>query len=207
MKKFKIFFLIISVCSNLYSQDVEKTETSGEWIVTADIGFSTLEAKDNFKATATIEGAFFGKEFIIGSDTSIVTGLGVENVRTDFSNESNQQVFLKNSYVNLPLSLRLFYDRPERVSLFADLGIYGTYLLKAKSQILSDDIEDSENGLGFNFGVQGALGAKYKFKNEKYSMSFGIRAKNDFISSYKSSAQEFKTKDAYFFQIGLGLIL
>jgi|GEM_PF-3351855 len=207
MKRFLTFVLFILIYSNIYSQDVQNSTSNGDWIITADIGFATLEAKDNFKIATTIEGVFVGKEFLLNEKSSLIVGLGFENARADFYNASNQQVFIKNSYLNIPVSYRLFYDKPSRFALFADLGIYGSYLLKSKSEILLADFDESEKGLGFNFGVQGSFGAKYKFNNEKYNMSFGIKTKSDLINSYKSSVQEFMLKDTYMFQIGLGLSL
>jgi len=201
-----LILLFFASCS-LFSQEGNNMGNKGDWIVVVDAGFAALEAEDNFKVSATAQGALIGKEFIIQDNASIITGIGVENVRADFNDEMGRLVFLKNSHIYLPVGVRLFYDKTQKVSLFADLGIYGSYLLKSKVEVVSDDIDDSKNGLGFNFGIQASLGAKFKFINDQNSISIGLKSKTDMVSGYRNSVQEFKMTDLYVFQLGLNLQL
>lgn len=207
LSNFIIFIILISP-NFLFSQD-ESLEGNhkGDWMLFMDIGFATIEAEDSFKANGNVGQFFFGKEFLVGDRSSLITGLEVTRMKTDFNNETGQQVFLSNNYLNLPISYRLTYDRQEKLSFYADLGISASYLFNSKVEIVSDDFDNSENGLGFNFGIQASLGAKFKFINDQSSISFGLKSKTDMVSSYKNSVQEFKMTDLYVFQLGLNFQL
>lgn len=201
-----IFFSIILFLQSLSAQDNKNVE-EGDWMLSSRIGFGTLEVEDVAKTNATVAEVFLGREFLLSNQFSLYTGLEFSNVNSNFANGSNQNLFLSNDYLSLPINLRISYDDAEKLSLYADFGIYGSYLLKSTVEIEADDLDDSENGLGFNFGYQVAFGAKYKFQDSRYSINFGLRTKNDLINSYKSSEQEFQINDVYLIEIGLGFAL
>lgn len=207
MNTMRVVFFIFLICfqQTCFSQE-KNNEDSGDWIVTLGIGTATVEAADNFKINGTVSDVFFGKELLLGDSSSIITGVEVTRVKADFSNALNQQVFIINNHINVPVSYRMLHNREGKFSVFADLGMYASHLLKSKIEIESDDFDDSENSLGFNFGLQASFGAKYKF-NDTNSISFNLKSKADLINSYKNSVQEFQLTDFYVFQLGLNFQL
>lgn len=197
--------IIIAVLVNVffcYSQDNEN-KREGAWIINNDIGFSNIEAKNLFKLNANIVQGFIGRDISLNKNVSIISGLEVLRLSADYSSSSNEQLFLKNTYINLPLSLRYstLVD-VNKLGVFIDFGIYGSYLMKSKIENMETNSSHSNKSLGFNFGIQTVFGFVYKF-TKNAGLQLGIKSKSDLFESYKKGNTEFKLKDFYAFQLGL----
>lgn len=206
IKFYLSFLFIVFNFLLIVSQEETTNNNKGELIVSSSIGTSTLEAKNTFKINANVSEGFIGYEFMVNNKVSLISGLEILRIKADFNNAAGNQLFLTNNYINIPVLARLFLNREQKMEIFVDLGIYGSYLYKSKVEDIANNIKDTENGLGTSFGFQANIGAKYKV-NEKLSISFGIKSKSDIVNSFKSSVQEFKLTDFYAFQLGLGLKL
>ena len=146
------------------------------------------------------------EEFNINENLALVSGIELLRVRADFNDASNNQFYLNNNSLNIPLSLQIQTQEINGVSFFGSLGIYASYLYNSKIEQISSDNEIEENNLGFNFGAQINLGVKLKI-NEKFNFRLGLKSKSDLFESYKSNNQSFILTEVYTFQIGLGFNL
>lgn len=201
-----LFFLISLICITQmsFSQEEIKSDDNqkGEWLVSNYIGFATLTAEDVFKGNANIQGGTIAKEFILNSRSSLITGIEIYRATADFTDTSGEQLYLRNQYVAVPVLYRLI-NRSAKISPYLDLGIYGTYLYKSELENEALNTDDDEKGLGFNFGIQANLGAKF-FVSDDFSIFLGLHSRADLIDSYKSSKQEFELTEMYLFKLGLG---
>lgn len=202
--------LVVLVCfvTTTFAQNEDSKSSNmpkGEWIATNQFGVATLEADNYFKVNATIFEGGIAKEFVLNRIFSLTVGLEQLRIKADF-NDNNEQLFIQNNYVNLPVTIRFFQNREDRFAFFGDVGFYGAYLFKSTIENEADNLESKNKGLGFNFGLQLVFGLKYQI-DERWSFTFGMKSKSDLFSSYKSSEQEFMVSDFYTFQIGLGIKL
>jgi len=205
LKKIVIIGMFFLSISETYSQTEGSNKKKREFIVSSSIGTSTLEAKNNFKINTNVNEGFIGYEFIVNNKISFISGLEILSVKGDFNNAGNQ-LFLTNNYITIPVTTRLFLNREQKMAIFADLGIYGSYLSKSQIEDVASNVNNTEKSLGTSFGFHANIGARY-IASEKLSISLGIKSKTDIINSFKNSVQEFKLTDFYAFQIGLGLKL
>jgi len=175
----------------------------GEWLVSNYIGFATLTAEDVFKGNANIQGGTIAKEFILNNRSSLIAGIEMYRATADFTDASGEQLYLRNQYVAVPVLYRMIYNRSAKISPYLDLGIYGAYLYKSDLENEALNTDDDEKGLGFNFGIQANLGAKFVVSDD-FSIFLGLHSRADLIDSYKSSKQEFELTEVYLFKLGLG---
>jgi hypothetical protein len=172
-------------------------------LVSNYIGFATLTAEDVFKGNANIQGGTITKEFILNSKSSLITGVEMYRATADFTDTSGEQLYIRNQYVAVPVLYRMVYNRSAKISPYLDLGIYGAYLYKSELENEALNTDDDEKGLGFNFGIQANLGAKFVVSDD-FSIFLGLHSRTDLIDSYKSSKQEFELTETYLFKLGLG---
>ncbi|WP_452221155.1 outer membrane beta-barrel protein [Lacinutrix salivirga] len=200
---FLILFFLLSI-NVVFSQQKNLDNDKGDWIVTNQIGFGVLEAKNAYKLNVTVFEGSLLKEFKLKNNLSIIGG--IENLRvTGNFFENNNQLFLRNNYLNIPLLLRLSnITNQKKASFYGDLGFYGAYLLKSKTEDIASNTDVSAKNLGFNFGLQFSFGLKYKI-NDNWNFNIGMKSKSDLINSYENSSQEFTLTQFYAIQIGLGL--
>ncbi|MCF6350255.1 MAG: PorT family protein [Flavobacteriaceae bacterium] len=206
--KHNFYFILIFLSFNstfLFSQDETQVNQKGEWIFVNNIGFATLEAENTFKINVTAFEGLIAKELILNNKVSLIIGIEHLRIKGDF-NSADNQLFITNNYIAIPVTARLFLSREQKMTIFVDLGIYGSYLHKSRVEDITNNVSNTEKDLGTNFGFQANIGARYKI-SKKLSISFGIKSKTDVLNSSKSSVQEFKVTDFYAFQFGLGLTL
>lgn len=206
MKKVIIIFFLFLAQSN-YSQEIDEVQTSkGNWLITNQFGIATLEADDTFKVRASIFEGLLGREFYLNNKFSIITGLEFLRVTADFQDFDNSQQFISNNHINVPISLKFYDDRNNKIALFAEIGFYGSYLLKSKLENVLDNETNEQDKLGFNFGQQFLAGLRFKLKG-KFIFSISFKYKSDFASAYKDSKQQFEVTDFYAIQLGLAFNL
>ncbi|MBT8243720.1 MAG: outer membrane beta-barrel protein [Winogradskyella sp.] len=201
-----IIFVILALSSYGQSEKKVSTESNGQWLVTNQFGIATLEAENLFKVNASVFEGLIGREFYLSNKTSLITGIEFLRVRGDFLNTNNQNLFLSNDHINIPLSLRFYNSKENKISIFGGFGIYGSYLLKSEIENILLNTTSDDNGLGFNFGMHLDVGLIYDL-DEKWNISLGFKYKSDFLESYRDSNQIFNLTDFYAVQLGLGFKL
>ncbi|MBT0608859.1 outer membrane beta-barrel protein [Aequorivita echinoideorum] len=198
--KLYIFIFCGLITSIFYAQEQPSNlDKNGEWFVNSYFGTVTIEAEDSFKVNGNVAGGTVGREFILNENFSLLTG--IEHLRswTDFQNQ-NQQIFLKNNYIKIPINFKLGYLFSEKTSAFAEVGVYGGYLYTSKVEIISENFEDREKGLGFNFGLHAGVGIKHQL-NEYFSMSLGFISQGDFATTFDDDTPEYKLSDLYAYRL------
>lgn len=180
-------------------------EKSGEWFVDTYFGTVTLEAEDSFKVNGNVTGGTIGREFILNENFSLLSGLEHLRTRADFQNQ-NQQVFLNNNYIRIPINLKYGYLFSEKTSVYVEGGIYGGYLYTSKFEIIAENFDDKERGLGFNFGLHAGVGIKHQL-NEYFNMSLGFISQGDFATSFENDMPEYRLSDLYAFRLSAGIML
>ncbi len=204
MKKIILLCLLVIHTFSIYSQENEVNKTNkGEWIVSNYIGLATLENEGNFKVNGNIIGGMIGKEFILSNTFSLVTGIETLRVKSDFSNTGGQQLYLKNSYLKIPVGIRYRYTASEKTSFFIDGNLYGAYLYNSKIENEALNIKETEKDLGANFGIQAIIGLHHQL-DEILSFNIGINTQSDLFTIYNNSVSDYKLKDLYAIQIGIG---
>ena len=204
MKKMILLCLLVIQSLILYSQESKENNTNkGEWIVSNYIGLSTLENEDNFKINGNVIGGMIGKEFILSNTFSLVTGIETLRVKSDFSNTDSQQLYLKNSYLKIPVGIRYRYTASEKTSFFIDGNLYGSYLYNSKTENEALNIKETEKDLGANFGIQAIVGLHHQL-DEILSFNIGINTQSDLFTIYDNSVSDYKLKDLYAIQVGIG---
>lgn len=203
MKKFLILYTLFFV-SSIASQN-EVNELKNNWYLSISTGNANLEAENFYKINVNLSNGTIAKSFFLNDNFSLITGIGVSRLSGNYENQISQQKFIKNEYISIPFSLRFNQKSSNLVSIFSSFGIYGTYLYKSKLEdLLNNDFQTFKN-LGFNFGIQGNIGAKLKV-DDKTFFDLSIDTRTDLISSFKSNSQQYKVKDFMGFQIGFGFI-
>jgi len=200
-----ICLLFNIVVNDMFSQDKNNESLKkSEWIATNQIGFSTITAKNILKTNALIFEGFIGKEFSLSSKTSLITGLEHLRLKADYIDDSSQEYYLNNYYINVPIYLRLVVsDRNEKINLFVDFGIYGSYLYKSKIENEASNFNVTDKGLGLNGGLAVIIGSRFKL-DDNISFSIGLKSKADVFTNSNNENFEFKLTDFYALQLGLG---
>ena len=127
-------------------------------------------------------------------------------MNSDFNNDSNEQLYLVNNYLTLPIIYQVILRKDQTISFLMGIGPYGSYLYKSEIEYVFENTSTIQNGLGMNFGLQINAGTKLKL-DETINIILGLKAKTDFAKSYKSTVQKFNLKDFYGFTFGLALDL
>ncbi len=200
---FALFFCSIC-CFSQTSNQINKN--NWDWFFANSIGFTTIEAKNSFKVNATVYGGIIGKEFKLGRNSAIVTGVEILRIKADFNDSDNQQHYLNNNYINVPLTFQFSYLKEQKVSVYGGIGIYGSYLYKSVTENIVDDTDDTVKGVGANFGLQANIGSRFVL-SDRFNFRLGIQSKTDILTYSDSSVQEFKLIDFYAFQFGIGFKL
>ncbi|WP_296381042.1 outer membrane beta-barrel protein [Winogradskyella sp.] len=207
MKNCLITFLFIFSTSSIFAQDdYKESGKKGNWIITNQFGIATLEAEDFFKVRASVFEGAFSREFFLNEKFSIVTGLEFLRVKADFQDLDNKQQHISNNHINLPLSVKFYNNKSDKIALFAEVGLYGSYLYESKVENIFENETQKQKKLGFNFGQHFIAGLRFKL-DKKYSASLGFKYKSDFSSSYSDSKQQFELTEYYAVQLGLYLVL
>lgn len=207
MKKCIILgFLFFSLVGYTQEADIDFSnpgERKGDWLFNFQFGFGTLKADNLFKVNANIQSGFIGKEFILGKKYSLVTGLDFYDVNADFTDASNQQLFIKNRYLSIPVSIRLFTPISEKVNFYVDLGFYGSHIFRSEIDNESAGIEITDKGAGFAFGLLANFGARFEI-NKQNAIYAGFGSRNDLFDSFTSSQQNFELTEVVMVNLGWG---
>lgn len=207
MKNYLIIFLFVVLPLSIFSQgDNKELDTKGIWIITNQFGTATLEAENFFKVRAAIFEGAFNREFFLNEIFSIVTGLEFLRVKANFKDLDNEQQYLSNNHINVPLSIKFYNNKFDRIALFAEIGLYGSYLFESRVENILVNETQKQRKLGFNFGQQVIVGLRFKLDG-KYNVSLGFKYKSDFASNYSDSKQQFELTEYYAVQLGLGFNL
>ncbi len=200
-KNIFIKVLLILISSGVYSQEGVKLDKGG-WLINMDIGIATLEAENIFKTNAQVFEVFIGKEFLINKKWAIITGVEHSKVKSDYSSLINEQLFLTNNYLSLPVYFQGEYDSSNKLVVYARVGFYASYLYYSKLENVNINTDSSNKNLGLNFGTQVSLGINYKI-TEDLGLLFGVKSKSDMFNSYSDSKQEFELTNFYALEFGL----
>jgi hypothetical protein len=207
MKNSIIIFLFILLPLSIFSQDEHKEmDKKGNWVITNQFGIATLEAENLFKVRASVFEGVLGREFFLNKKFSLVTGLEFLRVKADFQDLDNKQQYISNNHINLPLSVKFYNNKSDRIALFAEVGFYGSYLYESKVENIFENETVKQKKIGFNFGQFFIAGLRFKL-DQKYSVSLGFKYKSDFASNYSDSKQQFELTEYYAVQLGLSFVL
>ncbi|QRM89582.1 outer membrane beta-barrel protein [Lacinutrix sp. WUR7] len=193
--------LLILISSVVYSQESMKSN-KGEYLMHMDIGIATLEAENIFKTNAQVLEVFVGKEFLMNNTWAIITGIEHSKVKSDYSSLINEQLFLTNNYLSLPLYFQGEYKSTDKLTVYARVGFYASYLYYSKLENINLNQNSSNKNLGLNYGAQIGLGINYKIA-EDLGVLFGVKSKSDMFNNYRDSKQEFKLTNFYALEFGL----
>ncbi|MBN2868962.1 MAG: hypothetical protein JXK08_09840 [Flavobacteriaceae bacterium] len=191
-----------------YSQDEKSNiiKENGDWILTNQIGFTTIVKDNVFKINSTFFEGSLQKDFVLNETFSILIGVEKLIVKSNYYNpdlESN--VYFQNNYINLPLGIRFYHNRYQKISLYGDLSTYFSYHYLSKTDSENNNTSDKEKNIGYNLGFQYSFGLKYQL-DEKISCYLGLKSKSDLLNQIDSKNQ-FKLINFYAIQIGLGFNL
>lgn len=193
------FCLFIFVQLNAQNETIESQK--GDWLATTYLGFGTVEVENSFKTNAFIVGGFLGKEFRISESCLIVSGLDHFRMKSDFT-ILGETAYLSQNFIQLPVKLRNVYNK-ENLSFFVEAGIYASHLYLSRTEIISQEINEKETGLGFNFGLTAGMGMKY-YLTDRYNVNFGFKTQSDLFQSYENNTPEVSLNEMYLFQLGIG---
>lgn len=181
----------------------QEDKLKGDWLLNLQVGFGTLTAENSFKTNANVSQGFIGKEFIIGTNLGLVTGIEFYDVTADYTNATNQQLFIKNRHVGVPVSIRLKASISDKISTYADLGLYGSHIFSSKIENEAARLSNRDRGAGFVFGIQANIGLKFQL-NEQYNLYAGFATRSDLFDSFTSSQQSFELEEVTMLGFGLG---
>lgn len=196
-----LIFLIAS-CQVIFSQEDEVSE-AGEWFIQNYFGIATIESNDLFKVNANSYGISLGKEFIVSKYFSIKPALDYQRISFD-TNISNNQLYYNNDYLRLPVLARINSNVKSKTNFYVETGFYISYLFSVQVENFQENIENSTNSLGSNFGIQAGFGVKHQF-TENLSMNLGFLTQTDtFEILSDDEIQLIEIKNLYAFNIGVG---
>ncbi len=192
-----IFFMHSSNAQIEYPQNQNK----GEWIVTNYFGYVILEVENTYKTNATIYGGTFAKEFKLSESYSILAGVEHMRVRSDIQLDG-ENAFISQNFLQVPVNIRMHVGE-DRTTLYLDLGLYGAYLYKSKVEIILEGFDETEKGLGFNFGLAGGFGVSHVVA-QNLKFQFGIHTQKDVLQSYKDAKIEIS--ELYALRLGVTIL-
>ncbi len=201
MKTYINLVFCLFILTQLNAQEDTFSTQKGEWIITNNIGFATLEVENAFKTNTFILGGFIGKEFRISECYYIISGIEHLRLKSDIS-VLGETAYLNHNFIQVPVKIRTLFHK-ERVTFFGEIGLYASHLYLARTEIVSQDINTKDTGLGFNFGVTAGFGMKYQITN-RHSVNVGLNTQSDLFQSYKDSNPKVSLDEVYMLQFGLG---
>lgn len=191
-------FLMFTIYANSQEEKLK-----GDWLFNFQLGFGTLTAENSFKTNADVQFGFVGKEFILGKNFSLITGVEFWDVNTDFTDASSQQLFIKNRHVGVPVFIRLNTPISDKVSSYADFGFYGSHIYSSKTENEAAGLSNRDRGAGFVFGIHVNIGIKLQL-NEQYNLYAGFATRSDLFDSFSASQQAFELTEVAMLSIGIG---
>jgi hypothetical protein len=204
MKIIHLFLLFIPFIS--YTQEVTEGsfDSNGFIEFNSSLGFSTITLKDNFKTNASIVEGVLSKEVLISKRFSIVPGIGILKINTDFIDIEGNQSHLTNDLIIIPFNLRYNTSTISDFMPYFEAGVYGSYLFKSVVEIERINKNDKENKLGGSIGLQATIGIQ-QIINEKFFFRLSFNTKGDIIQFNKNSKPNFKINELYALQLGFGI--
>ncbi|AGC75771.1 hypothetical protein LX97_00453 [Nonlabens dokdonensis] len=144
-------------------------------------GIASYEIENNSKSVSVNYGAYFLKEFEIGSKSVINTGLGVNNFLFDFQNANGQSINAQNTFIELPVGYKRYsYNQDRDKAFVTEIGIINR--LKVNEEYTSFPDVNIEKDLGYNLGAIVGLG--YHTSIYDYgSLEMGLILATDFLNS------------------------
>jgi hypothetical protein len=194
-----VFCLFIFAHGNAQEETISSEK--GEWILTNYMGFSTLEVENAFKTNTFVYGGFLGKEFRISESYYIISGIEHLRLKSDVS-VLGETAYLSHNFIQVPVKIRTVLHK-DNASFYGEIGLYASHLYLARTEIISQDINAKDTGLGFNFGITAGFGMKYQITN-RHSVNFGINTQSDLFQSYKNNP-EVTLGEVFLLQFGLGI--
>lgn len=198
--------LLLSISTVAQESGIDSSnqeERKGDWLFNFQLGFGTLKADNLFKVNTNIQAGFIGKEFILSKKYSLITGLDFYDVNADFTDASNQQLFIKNRYIGIPVSVRSFMPISEKVDFYVDLGFYGSHIFRSEIENEAAGMGITDKGAGFSFGLLANIGTRFEINQQNaIYVSFGSRS--DLFDSFKSSQQKFELTEVVMLNLGWG---
>lgn len=198
-------FLILTI--SVYSQQNEIiTDEKGDFFAKTFFGVGTLEAKDNFKVNANYTGGSIGKVFLL--DDLFTISVAIQNLRVsgDYASLITNNLFLTNSYLQVPVTAGIREKLSENTSVLINVGSIVSYLYKSKLENIQNNIDESESGLGTNFGVLADVALKHHL-NDRFSLSLGFKTQAETFKISDGGNQEFSLNEMYAFELGVGIKL
>ena len=197
MKRFNYSLIIaIAVICNSYSQEDKR---NSKLYINSSIGFATLEISGPFKMNSVSKELFIGLDlFNIKEDIVLYSGFEYTDISGSFSN-SEVDTFIKNKNVGALVMIRYLKKGANNLDFFIDAGAYSSYLFQSETLALGQT--NSENSIGFNFGLKANIGAAFKF-DEIWEFTIGLSTKADFANNTKKDLYEYKITELYAFNIG-----
>jgi hypothetical protein len=192
-----VFFTLVS-----YSQENDININKGEWFINTFIGFSNIEKENSYKLKSIVYGSNFGKKFNFKNNFSLLTGLEIQKISSDYS-LNNEQLYIQNTLLKIPLNIR--YSTNGNSKIYVDLGIYGGYLANSAQESITINSENTSKNLGSNYGVLFGFGTSQKI-TEYLSFKFGFVSQTDLFQSYKNTPK-MSVSDLYVVNFGLGFNL
>lgn len=202
MIRFLYTLAIISAFgSNIYSQNQGEGK---QLYINSTIGFATLEIDDAIKLNAASKEFFIGIDVLRIKESMVVySGLEYTNLSGNYFN-SGSNTYISNNYLSLPVTLRYKKRGSNNLDFYIDVGMYGSYLLNAETEVLAQSV--SENSIGYSFGLLAGIGASYKF-DETWRFTIGFKSKAEYLNNIKDNASEYKVRDLYAINLGFNISL
>ncbi|WGK64414.1 outer membrane beta-barrel protein [Croceiramulus getboli] len=177
----------------------QNQENASEWIATTSFGIAELEREGEFKTNTNVYAVHFGRGFRLNDRFSIRPRIGLRRQSGNFV-AAGESFFLVNQDLQIPVDVRYSALLMEKIAVYVDFGIYGSFLVDAQVEIAGFDDQSIDDN-GFNLGAGVGFGILLPV-GETVNFQLGMTSQSDFLNSYDDA--DFETTQLYAFQFGVG---
>jgi hypothetical protein len=209
MKKTIILFALLMASITTFAQtNTDEKDSRFEFAVTAKYGFAQLKPSGGVTLNGTINSGDVMLAYKLGKSRKwdIATGISLMEFNAN-SVVNGSTASLKNSYLRIPVQATGEYSiykdatsANSKIAFVIGLGAYANHMFKQEIETVAGN--SKESNLGWSFGLESQLGAKFLL-SDKLNLTLGVNNMSD-LTKMKHDGTEVKLESAnmFFFRMG-----
>lgn len=182
----------------LYFSFFSLASSSQEIKFTTKIGYGIVEMKYIKKNSLCTDNSI-GYEFKSNGKLILCVAGGISKINFDYTDTSIRNVYIKKSFITLPISIKRYYTLSKKTFAYWEFGVSFNYQWLDKIEIrnFSNTIINKQHDLGMIIGGITYFGLKTKISN-KIFLDLGLFGQTDFFSFYKTDINKIKSDKRLF---------